>query len=60
MLIEEFESIQIQFHRTPGVGFQQVMKIIDQLLFRKSIDFRLKILTDAPDSARISLDGFGL
>jgi len=36
------------------------VKTIDQFLLRKSIDARLKILTDAPDSTGLSLNAFRL
>jgi len=33
MLVEEFKSVQIEFHSTPRMGAKQVDKIIAQLLF---------------------------
>ncbi len=58
--IKKLQSIQIQFYRTPGQAFEQIMKIVQQLIMRQVIHLIIEVQPDAPDSTRISLDGFGL
>jgi len=60
MLVEELETVQIQFDRTPGVGAEQIGEVGEQLRLGQVMELVLKIVTDAADSTCVGLDGFGL
>jgi hypothetical protein len=60
MGVVELEPVEIELDRAPGVGREQIGKIIGQLLFGQVIDVVLEIITDAANCATIGFDGFGL
>ena len=59
MGVIELEAIQVEFNGTPGVRFQQISKIINQLLPGEIIDFMIKIVANAADGTRVGLNGLG-
>ena len=60
MLIEEFEAIQIELNRAPGMRTEKIREIIRQLLLREIIDLKVKVQTNATHATRIGLYRLGL
>jgi len=56
----ELEAIQIELDRAPGMRGNQVAEVVGQLRWRQVVNSVVKVVTHAPDGARISIDGLGL
>ena len=60
MGVVELESVEIELDGTPGVGREQIGKVVGELLPREVIDVVLEVAADAADGAGIGLDSLGL
>ncbi len=58
--VVELEPVEIELDRAPGVGREQIGKMVGQLLFGQVIDVVREIVTDTANGATIGFDGFGL
>ncbi len=60
MGVKEFQAIEIQFDRAPGMRIKQSVEIIKALIFVQVVNFTVEIIADPPDGPSIGLNGFGL
>jgi hypothetical protein len=56
---EEFQAIQVQLDRTPGMRSHQTGEIVQQLLLGQVVNAMGKVGADAPYGAGIGFDGLG-
>ena len=60
VLVIKLQTIKIEFDCGPRVALQQLAEVARQLIQGECADVMIKILTDAANSARVGIDGFGL
>ena len=60
MGVVELQPVQIELDRAPGVRGQQLGEIVGQLLLGQRVGPLIEALADAPDGARVGVDGLGL
>ena len=57
---EELEAVQVELDCAPGVRCNQFAEVVGQLRFGQAVDLVIETQTDAPDGARIGVDGLRL
>ena len=60
VLVEEFQTIQVQLDGTPGQPLLETEEVIDQLLLGEIVDFIVEKLANATNGPCVRVDGLGL
>ncbi len=60
MGVEELQPVQVELDGTPGVGLEQIGKVLEQLRLGQILDVAVEIDADAAHGARVGFDGLGL
>jgi hypothetical protein len=58
--VEEFQAIEIKLDAAPGVLFQKIVEIIEQLVSAKAVNPAIEIVADTPDCPCVRINGFRL
>lgn len=58
--IEEFQPVEVELDRAPGVRVQEFREIIEQLAGAEMVHPAIEIVADPPDGPRVGFDGLWL